>query len=104
MNKETAVNVAIGCVMASGLQANEKQEVIDTMRALGQENCWISVEDQLPDRDDDYLVRHKAGHLEVAQYDLGRWLLHGEDGFLLPLTDKVTHWMSLPEPPKEADE
>ena len=59
---------------------------------------WISVKDRLPDVPGDYLYwmipdEYTGGH-GVATYYVGfnQWGMGGGD--------RVTHWMSLPEPPK----
>lgn len=59
-------------------------------------NEWISVEDALPDTCTYYLCLTDAGW---CNYDVLEWF----DGWLDCLdapTQKVTHWMPLPEPPK----
>ncbi|MBR5874526.1 MAG: DUF551 domain-containing protein [Oscillospiraceae bacterium] len=62
---------------------------------------WISVKDRLPEDDADYLVWvADACTVERAMYyGDGEWLT--ED--LENLTRLVTHWMPLPEPPKEEE-
>ena len=68
---------------------------------------WIPVRERLPERNavDErgfakaYLVktdRHVMMH--TARWDGMYWILWGKS---TTLTDKVTHWMPLPEPPKE---
>lgn len=60
---------------------------------------WISVEEKLPENDDNYLVfTSDKNEEEIATYyGDGEWLTHD----LTNLTRLVTHWMPLPEPPKE---
>ncbi len=59
---------------------------------------WISVEERLPERDKDVLCffRHPDSTTvcQNVYYGNGHWL--GEGSF-------VTHWMPLPEPPKEEE-
>ena len=57
---------------------------------------WISVKDRLPEEEGLYLVAvvndHERRYSKTAWYHgHGNWFLH----------QKVTHWMPLPEPPKE---
>lgn len=55
---------------------------------------WISVEDRLPDEDDKCLVWN-GHHIFVAIYwGDGVWKF---DSYAC----EITHWMPLPEPPKE---
>lgn len=54
---------------------------------------WISVEERLPEEAESVLVRIRlcdATWYEVAHRINGRWS-----------TTCITHWMHLPEPPKE---
>lgn len=62
---------------------------------------WISVEEKLPKRYEHVLVATRftddgEQDVEVAYLAIDRW--RKPDG---PLYGKVTHWMPLPEPPKE---
>ena len=57
---------------------------------------WISVKDRSPEEEGLYLVAvvndHERRYSKTAWYHgHGNWFLH----------QKVTHWMLLPEPPKE---
>ena len=63
---------------------------------------WISVEERLPENDDNYLVfASDKNEAEIATYyGDGEWLTHD----LTNLTRLVTHWAplpSMPEPQKE---
>lgn len=69
------------------------------------ERQWISVEDRMPEVGEKVLTLNVTGgvrvmHLNESGYDwsaeVSRW-----HGFLIP-RNSVTHWMPLPEPPKEA--
>ena len=85
-------------------------------------NEWISVDDRLPTEDGDYLtfettftckfryqrVRHFAKDLEkVDEYDFkgikraGWYAYDSEWGYYE--VDDITHWMPLPQPPKEVE-
>lgn len=60
---------------------------------------WISVEDRLPERFEPVLVcREKNGspYVEQGYKDVGEWWkVYGTR------TKQVTHWMPIPNPPKE---
>ena len=73
---------------------------------------WISVKDRLPDEDDinDYLItdgkrcfvgfyHHKAKGWD--NFTLGWIQEYYADGEVDDI--EITHWMPLPEPPKESD-
>lgn len=68
------------------------------LRARVQE--WISVDDRLPAEDGYYLCCIKSSlfpdrvYIDILECDKGSF----EEGHIY--TDTVTHWMSLPEPPK----
>ena len=81
---------------------------------------WISVDDRLPEEDGGYLVvinyfgNHKSINVRsfakagetVNEYDLAGeknvWYRYdSEYGYVS--TDSVTHWMPLPNPPKEGE-
>lgn len=56
---------------------------------------WISVEERLPERHKDVLVHYENGKI-------GLEMLMSWGAFTLErLHGKATHWMPLPEPPKE---
>ena len=54
---------------------------------------WISVKDRLPEKYGHYLVIRDNGFMSVDT-----WTRHSHWG---KAVCKITHWMSLPEPPKE---
>lgn len=56
---------------------------------------WISVKDRLPEKKGDYLTYNTDGIVWPHWYDNG-WV--DDLGYKMK---SVTHWMSLPEPPKE---
>lgn len=62
---------------------------------------WISVKNMLPEENGRYLVSVVEGYMELYLWIDGVWfssvLNVCDDGF-------VTHWMPLPEPPKEDDD
>ncbi len=75
----------------------KQKEIVLAQRHARQ---WISVADRLPSVEEDVLVltKSKSGSVNVDKgyfaADLGRFVHRG--------SAKITHWMPLPEPPKEA--
>ena len=67
---------------------------------------WISVEERLPEKQGDYVVLYSFGETNVQRFAGVMHFIryderpHFENDGLYGL--HVTHWMSLPEPPKEA--
>ncbi len=59
---------------------------------------WISVKDRLPVADGDYLVYFDDGFVAITFYKANK---SGKNGWEVWADDEVTHWMELPEPPKE---
>lgn len=56
--------------------------------------AWISVEDKLPEEENYYLV---SDGISVLRYWVDRgWVPSG-------LSDDITHWMPLPNPPKKGE-
>ena len=76
---------------------------------------WIPVAEQLPEKDGLYLVVacdegcpygegiwYDTVVVTAEYYDDGRWVWY-ENGTEYDLCDIVTHWMPLPQPPKEGE-
>ena len=100
-----------------GDECDSDREVIDTLeyiqqleRKIGEltekvaqleaaQPKWISVEERLPENDDNYLVfTSDRNAAEIATYyGDGEWLTHD----FTNLTPLVTHWMPIPQMPKE---
>jgi len=66
---------------------------------------WISVKDRLPNKitnnkgiSEIVLITGSKGHCLRAYLDLGVWIV--DTGSKLYITEAVTHWMPLPEPPE----
>jgi hypothetical protein len=59
---------------------------------------WISVEERLPEKEDDYLVYTTAGFIETDRFSVPED--KDVDGHWFELDDYVTHWTPLPEAPK----
>ena len=62
---------------------------------------WISVEDELPKADGRYIIANKYDGVEQMNFDAESkyWWLRGTG----KMSDFVTHWMPLPQPPRKED-
>lgn len=60
---------------------------------------WISVKDRLPEGDGKYLCCTRLGACVICKFMIfgngTRWSTFGS------VANSITHWMPLPEPPKE---
>lgn len=73
---------------------------------------WIKIEDRLPDNVGEYIVYAQDENSSanegiwwenvviVAEYAFGEWTWR-ENSNDFDITDIVTHWMPLPEPPED---
>ena len=70
---------------------------------VGNKSEWISVEERLPEENGRYLVFVDISHLAFENLTTIAIMEYGKShGFYLyNETEKVTHWMPLPEPPKK---
>ena len=67
---------------------------------------WISVEERLPERDKYVLVRYANNDMAVAcvfggDEHMTFWRAMTDEGWCADCDTEPTHWMPLPEPPKE---
>ncbi len=71
---------------------------------------WIPVTERLPEKNGEYLCRWINKSVGDAEYEstygsFGYWFDFWEDEYKDWIAyDGITHWMPLPEPPKEADQ
>ena len=70
---------------------------------------WIKIEDQLPEDGSRVITYFEHTGVEISMYKnlkgtedemFGHNLFYNKSGWL---TDDVTHWMPLPEPPKQKE-
>ena len=68
-------------------------------------NQWISVNDRLPEKEQKVLVFYKAiGEKNRIHNDVIATNWRKSNGDFIPVRDyEITHWMPLPEPPKDGD-
>lgn len=74
--------------------------------ALDSIPCWIPVTEALPEDGSDvlaYLKYEVGGRIAAANYDKGMWQDCVMGGLYRTEEGVVTHWMPLPEPPKEEE-
>lgn len=66
---------------------------------------WIPVTERLPDTFGEYIVAVKdvSGEMYSDYADFNLFQQRWTTGLFLGVRDKVTHWMPLPEPPKEVE-
>lgn len=66
---------------------------------------WISVEERLPEAHADGSVDAElvtdGEFIHMAYYAHGQWIFCESGEMKEPMWNTVTHWMPLPEPPKE---
>lgn len=65
-------------------------------------NRWIPVTERLPEHSGDYLVYSIGGNWkQLSTIEIAFW---NDKNFIVQSFFAVTHWMPLPEPPKENEE
>ena len=87
-------------LIANGVRLEEKQATSD-------ESKWIPVTERLPEYKTEVLTRSKMGTSGHSFAVAALWMVDDEigwvfdDGFEPQDIAEITHWMPLPEPPKE---
>ena len=74
--------------------ASDYEKAADAIEELSKPK-WIPVTERLPEKNGSYLV-YVYGEATEMNYWHGKWHRLRDD-----YTKAVTHWMPLPEPPKE---
>ena len=70
---------------------------------------WIPVTERLPSLNDDVLMYFKdddnmaVGYLDDVDEDITMWSAYSDGGYYTDCDYVPTHWMPLPEPPKEVE-
>ena len=84
------------------MDMDKVRKAVQNMPTLTPPNEWVSVEDRLPENEQEVLVywrntSQKAEHFEITHYTGNHW-------FLLDNTNRpwieVIAWMPMPEPPE----
>ena len=82
------------------LHGHEVEKLIHDAPTIG---GWISVKDRMPEPEEKVIIWTKTDCMRYAQYhDDGSnnpWYVYEDDA--RAWTNVITHWMPLPEPPKE---
>lgn len=60
---------------------------------------WVRVKDRLPMKPSNYLVHVPPCYINVVLYNGYEWVVDEEEYCFD--SSEITHWMSMPEPPKE---
>ena len=79
------------------------QSAIATAPTLTPSSEWVSVEDGLPDTAGEFLVVYHSCYWDkvTSEIRVGIDSFRGKTAWAKRKYQRVTHWMSLPEPPKE---
>lgn len=86
---------------AEDIPADVVIEDIRAMPTITPQDEWVSVEDALPDKHTQVLMWDSKWNIaEAGNYYNRHFWVYNEigDGFI---AENITHWMPLPEPPKE---
>lgn len=75
---------------------------------LKMESKWISVEDRLPECNQDVLMYFDTGNMAVGFWhdgdeDITFWRAYTDDGWFADCDTEPLYWMPLPSPPKEGE-
>ena len=62
---------------------------------------WVSVDDRLPEEKVDCIVHYKHAYCNNDGYWAIGFCFYDGEKFWIDLAYKVTHWMPIPQPPKE---
>lgn len=87
-------------VLAAIEQLEKKVEDQAERIAIMSEGGWRDAEKDPPKETDCYIVRIDYG---VGQMTTMREYISSECKWLNSIEEKITHWMQLPEPPKEGE-
>ena len=84
----------------TGEGAERCETFIDrTKYTVREKSEWIPVTERLPEKAGDYLVFSKAGNYSIQYF----YIDGSYKAFLYAEVGTITHWMPLPEPPKEGE-
>ena len=100
MTREQAINIAVGCVMAAGVDSKTKAQVIEALREKDvlTRHKWP---DEKPKEDKEYLVLYKFTFFnktfDKMIYHSGEWEVV-DGGIHFDVDDEdILYWWELPE-------
>lgn len=79
------------------MEEDEETSTVDAVEVVRRN--WIPVSERLPESPDLVVALTIGGDRIIARLDKYGWLRYG--GYEAERLRPITHWMSLPEPPKE---
>ena len=81
----------------------QKQYVFDLLKDLKPVDRWISCKEQMPEDGVSVLICSYRGTVSKATYDSDMGYFYIADSELHYNELDITHWIPLPEPPKDGD-
>jgi hypothetical protein len=98
---EDTLNERIELVSKLGESAKRLHEAVKKIQPSVREDNWISVKDRMPEPNVLVMVflKYGTGHDIALSFSTTRF----PDIFDHFLTDRITHWQPLPEPPKQTN-
>lgn len=99
ISREAALNALL--MSKDYRDAHDALEQLPAVDAAPTVNDWISVKDRLPEDDYECLVITEDYWYYTGWFadDIQKWIVDGG----VECDEEVTHWIRLPEPPKEDD-
>jgi hypothetical protein len=102
------INEALG--LTNETRDDALRKGLETIKALKAERQWHKLSNGMPTKDTPVLILAKMYYngqpiICTATWDGTYWFSHGASGYECELefdVETITHWMPLPEPPKEA--
>lgn len=96
---DQAVITRLAAYEDTGLEPEEINEIFEAGRQdVLRETGWVSVKDRLPGEAGTYLVATRNRAVKITHFYLLQQIFSSKR-----INRLVTHWMPLPEPPKEVE-
>lgn len=99
--KQTADAIEELCGLCASQSKDCSEAVAKYLELWVKQPRWIPVTERLPEERCDYLVFAVGGAWrQISSIEIAYW---DGDRFLVQSFNAVTHWMPLPEPPKDGE-